>query len=454
VKEVATCLLPHEDGLLVAGENGMIALWEKRELQNTGSKNLSEMMAHERNVKIDNRGKIVSMCIRSVGSTTFLGVGYKTNFISVINLSILLKSDEQKLERVFLDNGYHLGRTADEYDPTRSSFITMDMDVAIHRPLVVTSCKTDSTIRIWNYLTHKCQLARCLTLLRPNDPPSFTRPLSVAIHPSGYILAAGFDSQAIIWHILIDEFRTFHTFNNYKYCTKVRFSHSGHLLAIAQILPSNKAVFIHNAYTLEKLHTIQIPPTAMVCEIVFSKDDLVVALCCTDGYVVVYDLRKKEETMHHNSKCCIYFGCYINSPEDIITIGSDIAQNGVVRHIVKENIKDSIQVSKSRLISGQLFSNKNLVVGTEDGIIKLLDNPQAEKPYFELNMHRGPISRLLTSPDYRYAFTCGEDGVLFVYNVNYSDPKLDAEYMTMMEKQKTIHNKQLSIINDQKLAIM
>jgi WD40 repeat protein len=426
LRELATCVLPYQKGLIVASKSGMLSFWEKRETQSS-KKDFSEMMAHEKNVKIDNRGKIVSMSVKSAGQNTFLAVGYKTNFISLINLTALLKAEGQRFDRLFLDNGYHLGRTSDEYDPTRASYITMDMDMALHRPLIVTSCKTDSTIRIWNYLNHKCELGRSLTLERTNDVSTPTRPLSVSFHPSGYILAGGFDSQAIIWHVLTDEFRTFHVFNGYKYCTKVRFSHSGHLLAIAQMMPNNKGVYIHNTYTLEKLDFVKIPATAMICEIVFSANDLTVALCCTDGYIVVYDIRNKVETMLHNSKRCVYFGCLVNGPEDIITIGSDLAQNGVVRHIVKGEIVKSVQVHASRLTSGFFLTNKNLAVGTEDGIVKLLDNPLSEKPYFELNMHRGPIGRLLVSPDTRYAFTCGEDGALFVYNVALSDPMLEAD---------------------------
>jgi len=425
-REPATCVLPYQKGLIVASETGMLSFWEKRETQGP-KKNLSEMMIHEKNVKVDNRGKIVSMSVKSSGQNTFLAVGYKTNFISLINLKTLLKTEGQKFDRVFLDNGYHLGRTSDEYDPTRISYITMDMDIALHRPLIVTSCKTDSTIRIWNYLSHKCELARSLTLERLNDVPTPTRPLSVSFHPSGYILAGGFDSQAIIWHVLIDELRTFHTFNSYRHCTKVRFSHSGHLLAIAQMIPNSKGVHIHNTYTLEKLHFVKIPATAMICEIVFSANDLLVALCCTDGYIVVYDLRNKVETMLHNSKRSIYFGCLVNGPEDVIAIGSDLAQSGVVRHIVKGEIVKSVQVHATRVTSGFFLSNKNLAIGTEDGIIKLLDNPLAEKHYFGLNMHKGPIGRLLVSPNSRYAFTSGEDGALFVYNVALSDPILEAD---------------------------
>ena len=163
----------------------------------------------------------------------------------------------------------------------------------------------------------------------------------------------------------------------------------------------------------------------MLCEIIFSRDDLIVALCCTDGYLIIYDIKEKKETMIHHSKNNIFFGCHINSNEDVVEYGSDMIQNGVIRHIVKNEIIKTVQVHTARLISGFCFPNGNLVVGTEDGIIKLMLTPLSEKPCFELNAHMGPIGRLLVSPDRKRAFTCGEDGAIFVYNLALTPPDAD-----------------------------
>jgi hypothetical protein len=47
----------------------------------------------------------------------------------------------------YLYNGFHSG-------PITS------LDICLQRPLFVTACKSDSTIRIWNYLHLKCDLAK------------------------------------------------------------------------------------------------------------------------------------------------------------------------------------------------------------------------------------------------------------------------------------------------------
>eukprot|EP01022_Parablepharisma_sp_SALTPOND_P016958 TRINITY_DN2606_c0_g1_i1.p1 TRINITY_DN2606_c0_g1~~TRINITY_DN2606_c0_g1_i1.p1 ORF type:complete len:1351 (+),score=211.78 TRINITY_DN2606_c0_g1_i1:263-4315(+) len=423
ITEPAISLLPYYRGLIVAGENGVLGMWEKKD----PGGDLTEAMAHERNVKIDSRGKIVAMSVNGKDSNAVLTIGYKTNFISLLKLADLIKPAARKLERIFVDDGYHLGRTIEELDPARALYTTMDMDLAVHRPLIVTSCKTDSTLRIWNYHTRQCELVKCLTMQRTGTAPEPVRPLSVSFHPTGYLIAGGFDSQALIWHLLQDELRPFHVFSHYKHCTKVRFSHGGHLLAIAQMLSSSKAVFIHNTYTLTRLHTIKLPGSAMVCDIVFSPNDLLIALCCTDGYLIVYNTQTQKESMMHSSSRSVYFGCQINSQDDVIAFGSDDSKRGVVRHIVKDDIVKSVCLHNSRFVSGQFFYNKNLVLGTEDGFIKLLEQPLSDKTCFELNMHMGPVSKFLLSPDGHQAFTCGEDGVLFVYTVLLSNPIIELE---------------------------
>eukprot|EP00826_Nyctotherus_ovalis_P059849 TRINITY_DN8360_c0_g1_i2.p1 TRINITY_DN8360_c0_g1~~TRINITY_DN8360_c0_g1_i2.p1 ORF type:complete len:577 (-),score=159.04 TRINITY_DN8360_c0_g1_i2:49-1779(-) len=325
VSDKANCLLSYPKGLIVAGESGLLSFWEKT------NKEAKERMVHERNIKIENRGKIACLSFKATNYSTFLAVAYRTNFISLINFAKLLKNEPNA--QTFLDQGYHLGQT-EETDPAHNYVPVMDMDVAVHRPLIATCCKSDSTIKIWNYTSFKCELARCLTSQRYNANPEAIKPLSIAFHPSGYLLAGGFDSQAMIWHVLENDLRPFYIFSNYKYCARVRFSHSGHLLAIAQMLSSNRMIFIHNAYTMQLLHSIKLPGSAYVYEIVFSEDDLLAALCCTDGFLIVYDLEARKETMIHSSRRCAYFGCKINGPDDVLAFGSDDAKRGIIRHIL------------------------------------------------------------------------------------------------------------------------
>lgn len=84
------------------------------------------------------------------------------------------------------------------------------VDVAVQRPLLVTSSREDSTIRLWNYVTGQCELAREYYVLEDSAVRAQAKPLiTVAIHPSGYQLAASFIDKILIHHILHDKLRHF-----------------------------------------------------------------------------------------------------------------------------------------------------------------------------------------------------------------------------------------------------
>jgi len=352
----------------------------------------------------------------------FLAIAYRTNFICLVKLSDILERkfkdkplETQDVEVFYIDDGYHVGKSSDEIESKFHS-LTMDMDIATHRPLLATCSKTDSTLRIWNYLTRKCEMVKCLTLQRTSRPPEPVKPLSLAFHPSGYLLAGGFDSQTIVWHLLLDQLREFYVFQHYKHCARVKFSNGGQYLAIAQMVQTQKCVFVHHTYTLEKLYTIDVPSSAMVCDIVFSDDDSLISLCCTDGLLIVYDTKLQKETMRHSKRKCIYTTCSITGPDEVIAFGMDENRRGVIRHIKKDDIRESYDAADNKIMHGQFLTADCIVAGTENGLLRYFEYPGA-KVYGELNMHAGPISKLLLSPNGKYAFTVGEDGVVFVYQV-------------------------------------
>ena len=190
------CLALYPQGIMVGGDTGLLSLWNKTD-------NSDEKFTHFKNIKIDNHGKIAALCIKS----NLLAIGYRSNYISLIDLGELINPNYDKFERIIIDDGYHIGQIQDEDNINYSYFPSMDMDMAIHRPLVATCCKNDSSIRIWNYSAFKCDLIHDLIIKQFTDVPDATSPLSVSFHPSGYLLAGGFTNQAMIWHVLEDEVR-------------------------------------------------------------------------------------------------------------------------------------------------------------------------------------------------------------------------------------------------------
>lgn len=149
-------------------------------------------------------------------SEEHLALACKNNNIGLVNIkSIGLNEDTNKavkFEKVC--RGFHSGSVT-------------SMDIAIQRPILVTASKEDATIRLWNYYTNTCELAREFYLLEDVTIREAAKPLlSVAMHPSGYYMAASFLDKIRIYHILHDQLRHFRNLN-VKGVNHMRFSHGG-----------------------------------------------------------------------------------------------------------------------------------------------------------------------------------------------------------------------------------
>jgi hypothetical protein len=92
-----------------------------------------------------------------------VAVSFKNNDIATFEMNQILPNTtetidigknnkfQKEVRFDFIFNGFHSG--------TISS-----LDVCLQRPIIVTCSKIDSTIRIWNYINFKCELARKFTV--------------------------------------------------------------------------------------------------------------------------------------------------------------------------------------------------------------------------------------------------------------------------------------------------
>lgn len=171
------------------------------------------------------------------------------------------------------------------------------LDIAVQRPLIVTCSREDSTVRIWNYQTHQCELAREYYVLEDMAIREATRPLkSVAIHPSGYYMAASFIDKIRVYHIMHDELRHYKSLE-IKNCSKMRFNPGGNLFFVVD----GKTLLIFNSYTLQKVHQIKTTSEG-VADIVFGDKDSSFGIVTPDGFIGRYKLpsfatiREREAT--------------------------------------------------------------------------------------------------------------------------------------------------------------
>jgi cilia- and flagella-associated protein 57 len=127
-----------------------------------------------------------------------------------------LQSELTQLKQVrfkYLYNGFH-------------SVEITDLAVCIQRPLFVTICGEDGTLRVWNFISMRCDLAR-----KFEGKDGRTMGLqSVAFHPSGYYIALGFKDKLRIFHLMHRDLRLYKELSLTN-TTKLKFSNGGHFLA-------------------------------------------------------------------------------------------------------------------------------------------------------------------------------------------------------------------------------
>jgi len=126
------------------------------------------------------------------------------------------------------------------------------LDVAIQRPIIATCSKEDSTIRLWNYITGQCELAREYYVLEDKAVRNQARPLiTIAMHPSGYQLAASFIDKIQIHHILHDGLRKLKSID-LRNCNLIKYSKGGNYFFAVE----KSTITVFNAYTFVELHKI------------------------------------------------------------------------------------------------------------------------------------------------------------------------------------------------------
>ena len=138
-------------------------------------------------------------------------------------------------------NGFHDGEIS-------------EMDTCAQRPVIATMSKMDSTVRLWNYESGYCELINDYTRYQrqvaENDQIYLQ---SLALHPSGFILAISLANCVEISHIKHNGLHEYQEIEE-RGCYMIKFSNGGHKLAC--VFP--KEIRIYQTYNLSKVKSINI----------------------------------------------------------------------------------------------------------------------------------------------------------------------------------------------------
>lgn len=229
----------YSKGFFIASDNGYMALWVRSEENNSTSEKQAFDFIRKWQPAATKDLRILSL--DCAPSEDYLALSLANNNIGKISIKSIGLNEDLTKEISFdlVCKGFHSG-------PISS------IDVATQRPLLLTCSREDSTIRLWNYETYTCEMARECYVLEDQAIREAAKPLiSVAMHPSGYYMAASFIGKIRLHHILHDEFKHYKNID-VRHCKVMKFSQGGHLLACVD----GSSIRIFGAYTLEPVHTI------------------------------------------------------------------------------------------------------------------------------------------------------------------------------------------------------
>ena len=267
---------PFSKGFFIGSNEGDMAMWVRQEENNSTSGKSPYDFIRRWQPPATKRLQILGMAM-STGEE-FLAVALSNNNIGMVHYkSIGLNEDLNKeIKFELICKGFHSGSIS-------------GLDVAIQRPIIVTCSRDDSTIRLWNYLTGQCELAREYFVLEDSAVRAQAKPLiTVAMHPSGYQLAASFIDKIQIHHILHDELRLIKSID-LRNASLIRYSKGGQYFFAVE----KTTIYVYNAYTFVELQKLPVDATnGKVLGLVFADQDKAFAVVSSCGLIGRYSLPK------------------------------------------------------------------------------------------------------------------------------------------------------------------
>jgi len=241
------CIAAFSKGFVCGCEEGVICIFERDEKEIYRATKSFQIDGHPVHVR--------SLAVSPSEDNVLCTLQNQQAFVLSLSNSDILKPEEMSFDPLHV--------------PLHSAAIT-GVDVCARKPLVAT-CSVDRSVRVWNYLEHTMEAVKVFQ----------DEPLSVAIHPSGLHVLVGFQDAVRYINLLMDEMRVFREIN-VKQCREARFSHGGHLFALA----NSTVVQVYGSYSCELVTSLR-AHKARIQALCWSHDDSAIVSTDVDGQVAL-----------------------------------------------------------------------------------------------------------------------------------------------------------------------
>ncbi|KAF0306764.1 Cilia- and flagella-associated protein 57 [Amphibalanus amphitrite] len=279
----------------------------------------------------------------------------------------------------------------------------LDMDLAYRRPFAVT-CGADRSVAIWNH--------KAMTL---DVYKQFQDDLhSVAIHPLGYSVLAGFSDKLRYMVILMNDMRTIKEFA-IRSCTQCAFSNGGHLFAAVH----GNVIQIYSTITFENVGNLK-GHGGKIRALRWAPSDNRLVSCGMEGAIYEWDLQLCRRCGENVLRGCNYFSTAVSpDAKTIYAVGSDkmikeVSDSQVIREVSCQDVVPT-WISLSR-------SGRMMFLGLQSGVLRSVKFPLSiPGEWEEHHAHNDAITKMVVLADDTQMFTCSSDGTLALWSI--ADPE-------------------------------
>lgn len=241
------CILPFGNGFLVGGEEARVVVFER---------NTDDLRMHYARSQR-------SICVTNQPTAKVKGMTISPNSEDTLILSL----DNSQIYSITFSS------EREEAEPLSDVFHTnaiTGLDVCVRKPLVVT-CGLDNSVRIWNYLENKLEVAEYFS----------EEPYSVAFHPSGFHIVVGFADKLRMMNVFTNGIKPYKDIH-IKACREIKFCNGGHMFAAT----NGHLIQVFNFYTGENPPNMQFKGhTGKVSSLDWHEDDTSLISTGWDGAV-------------------------------------------------------------------------------------------------------------------------------------------------------------------------
>lgn len=313
---------------------------------------------------------------------------------SVFSVSLshiqILQADEMEFRRVLSDS--HQDGVA-------------GLDVCPSRQIMVTVGSNERVIKVWNLKTNACEISEVF----------LDSPLSVSVHPSGWIIAVGFYDKLRIIHVLRDELRVVKEFN-LKTCRLVRFARGGHMFCAA----SGSVIHVKHTFTHETIAVLH-GHCGKIKSLTWGAGDATLLTTAVDGAVYDWDIitasqsDERPRRREHVRKGCVY-----TSTTHIPHTGGIVACSNTSKLIeLDHEFNAAREFSSEDVTLTHVRYNtrfRAVFATTSIGSLRIYKFPLTGE-YSEVHCHVGPISALALNQDETRAYTAGKDACVVIHEL-------------------------------------